>query len=106
MTRLYCRACCPACDLHFTSDRAFELHLSASGDRQHRDPREVRRRDDSSALAIRTTDGCCRMVVADRGGRPVAPRVVTLWEVAGSRERAAVAFGVRSTARSAQETTA
>lgn len=97
---LYCRACCPSCDLHFTSDGAFERHLAISG---HRDPREARRKDGSPAFAVRTVDGRCRMVVADRDGRPVPPRVVVLWEIAGQRERAGAAFRAKGTAPSAQE---
>jgi hypothetical protein len=92
---LTCRSCCPSCGLHFTSDSAFDLHLSEEG---HRDPREVRRRDGSAALVVRTGEGECRMVVAARRGRPLpAIRPVVLWERAGREERVAAMRSSRAT---------
>jgi hypothetical protein len=76
--RLTCQACCPSCGLHFAGDDAFARHLSDDG---HRDPREVRRRDGSPGLVVKTEAGECRMVVADRDGRKLPPlRPIVIWQ--------------------------
>jgi hypothetical protein len=73
-----CQACCPPCGLHFAGTSAFDRHLSDEG---HRDPREVRRRDGTAGLVVKTEAGECRMIVADRDGRPVPPLApVTIWQ--------------------------
>jgi hypothetical protein len=93
-----CRACCPSCGLHFASNGAFDLHLSAKAE-GHRDPREVTSKDGAPRLAVKSAAGECRL------GFGVL-RSVVIWEAAGSRERLAARMAAGKPVASRQEATA
>lgn len=97
MSVVTCRACCPSCGLHFASNGAFDLHLSAKAE-GHRHPREVTTRAGEPRLTVKSTDGECRL-----GAGTAAPVVV--WEVAGSRERLAARKAAANPVASRQDGT-
>lgn len=98
MSAITCRACCPSCGLHFASNGAFDLHLSAKAE-GHRDPREVTTKDGVPRLAVKSAVGECRLGLEVLRGVPV-------WEVAGSRERLAARKAAGKPVASRQESTA
>ena len=83
-----CTNHCGACGRHFHSLSGFDLHhqRDANGWPHCMDPLDLQDRDGRPRLEALTHDGICRMYREEQRG-------VTVWTVAGSRERLARVHG-------------
>ena len=79
-----CTNHCGMCGRHFHSLAGFDVHHAHDKDGQSHcmDPLDLQDRDGRPRLEALTHDGICRMYREDQHG-------VTVWTVAGSRERLA-----------------
>lgn len=85
-----CTYHCAACGRHFHSLGGFDLHHhhDKEGRSTCMDPVDLQDRDGRPRLEALTHDGICRIYEEQRG--------VTVWTVAGSRERLAKVHGKAS----------